>query len=91
MTVEEIADYLKLLGFNVERDGQSWIYNIYTPELTAQLSEHSYGIGLYLYGDDTDDILLDLLSKSYTVTSYKGSRYLYDITESNNRRNSRLS
>ena len=96
MTVEEIADYLKLLGFTIEQDGPS-LCNIYLfpsqEYIIAQMHDRPYGRGvaLYLYGEDTDNMLLGILSKGYTVTSYEGSHFLYDITDSNSRRNSGLS
>lgn len=87
MTVEEVADYLKLLGFSIEHgDG---LYEISaSPTAKAKVGRiwsESYGVGLYLY--DSAITLLDTLSKCYTVTSYMGSKYFYDITDSNSRRN----
>lgn len=86
LSVEEVADYLKLLGFEVERD-ENWIYNIsISQEIIAQMHEQPYGVALYLYGESTDSMLLSILSKSYTVTSFIGNKYIYDITNSNSRR-----
>lgn len=88
MTVEEIADYLKLLGFKVEHD--DGLYEVLIPmshgysDKVARIWSGDIGVGLYLYGDGS--ILLEALSKSYTVTSDMGSRYFYDITDSNSRR-----
>ena len=86
LSVEEIADYLKLLGFDVEHD--DGIYEISTsPACKAKVGRiwsESTGVGLYLY--DSAITLLDTLSKCYTVTSYMESRYFYDITNSNSRR-----
>lgn len=86
-TVEEVADYLKLLGFEVERDGESWIYNIsISQKIIAQMYDQTHGVALHLYGESTDSMLLSILSKSYTVTSFIGNKYIYDITNSNSRR-----
>lgn len=87
MTVEEIADYLKLIGFDVEHgDG---LYEVSaSPTCKAKVGRiwsESNGVGLYLY--DSAITLLDTLSMCYTVTSCMGSRYFYDITNSNSRRN----
>lgn len=86
LSVEEVADYLKLLGFDVEHhDG---IYEVSTsPTCKAKVGRvwsGDIGVGLYLY--DSANTLLETLSESYTVTSYMGSRYFYDITNSNSRR-----
>lgn len=71
MTVEEIADYLKLLGFGVEQrsNGSTYISVPITPTYSDRLGGIWNGIGivgLYTYGDCT--ILLEALSKSYEVT-----------------------
>lgn len=86
LTVEEVVDYLKLIGFDVEHgDG---LYEVSaSPTCKAKVGRiwsGSTGVGLYLY--DSAITLLDTLSKCYTVTSCMGSRYFYDITDSNSRR-----
>ena len=70
MTVEEIADYLKLLGFIIDNRSDR-MYILYP--ISSTYSDRLGGIwngiglvGLYTYGDCT--ILLDALSKSYEVT-----------------------
>lgn len=86
MTVAEIADYLKLLGFDVEHGDGLYEVSV-SPTCKAKVGRiwsESNSVGLYLY--DSANILLDTLSKCYTVTSYMGSRYFYDITDSNSRR-----
>lgn len=87
MTVEEIADYLKLLGFGVEQrsNGSTYISVPITPTYSDRLAGMWNGIGivgLYTYGECT--ILLDALSKSYTVT--KCMECYYAIEDSNSRR-----
>lgn len=91
MTVEEIADYLKLLGFKLEyySNGDdvlisvSWEYS----SATVRLWNDNPTVGLYIYGDGA--VLLNALSKSYMVTPSMGiSGYFYDIMDSNNKRNS---
>lgn len=86
LSVEEVADYLKLLGFDIEHD--DGIYEVSTsPACKAKVGRiwsEDIGVGLYLY--DSANTLLETLSKSYTVISYMGSRYFYDITNSNSRR-----
>lgn len=89
MTVEEVADYLKLLGFDVEHEMyDDGLYEVSeSPTCKAKVGRiwsESTGVGLYLY--DSAITLLDTLSKCYTVTSCMGSRYFYDITDSNSRR-----
>lgn len=86
MTVEEIADYLKLLGFDVERDDGLYRVSVSPTckDKVGRIWSESTGVGLYLY--DSAITLLDTLSKCYTVTSCMGSRYFYDITDSNSRR-----
>lgn len=86
LTVEEVADYLKLIGFDVEHgDG---LYEVSaSPTCKAKVGRiwsEDIGVGLYLY--DSASTLLETLSKSYTVTSDMGSKYFYDITNSNSRR-----
>ena len=85
LTVEEVVDYLKLIGFDVEYDG---LYEVSVSSTckakVGRIWSESTGVGLYLY--DPATTLLDTLSKCYTVTSYMGSRYFYDITDSNSRR-----
>lgn len=85
-TVAEIADYLKLLGFDVEYDDELYAVSA-SPTCKAKVGRiwsESTGVGLYLY--DSAITLLDTLSTCYTVTSCMGSRYFYDITNSNTRR-----
>ena len=90
MTVEEIVDYLKLLGFEIEHSSSdrtrpyvsipiSYNYSDRIAEIWDGISI----VGLYTYGDCT--ILLDALSKSYEVT--KCMEHYYAITNSNSRRN----
>lgn len=87
MTVEEVADYLKLIGFDVEHgDG---LYEVSASPTckakTGRIWSESIGVvGLYLY--DSASTLLDTLSKCYTVTPCMESKYFYDITDSNSRR-----
>lgn len=86
MTVEEIADYLKLIGFDVEHGDGLYEVSV-SPTCKAKVGRiwsESIGVGLYLY--DSAITLLDTLSMCYTVTSCMGSRYFYDITNSNIRR-----
>lgn len=86
LSVEEVADYLKLLGFDVEHDNELCAVSA-SPTCKAKIGRiwsESTGVGLYLY--DSASTLLDTLSKCYTVTSYMGSRYFYDVTNSNSRR-----
>ena len=86
MTVEEVVDYLKLIGFDVEHDDGLYMVSV-SPTCKAKVGRiwsESTGVGLYLY--DSAITLLDTLSKCYTVTSCMGSRYFYDITDSNSRR-----
>ena len=84
MTVAEIADYLKLLGFEIEHHSDR-TYIIAIPishNYLHRLAEIWDGInivGLYCYGDCTE--LLDTLSKSYKVTECM--RYYYAIADSN--------
>lgn len=81
MTVEEIADYLKLLGFDVEYgDG------LYEVSKVGRIWSESTGVGLYIPSYDSASTLLDTLSKCYTVTPCMESKYFYDITDSNSRR-----
>ena len=90
MTVEEIADYLKLLGFTIEHDDGLYEVSI-SPTcktMVGRIWSEDIGVGLYLY--DSASTLLETLSKYYTVTSYMGSRYFYDITDSNFRRSNWL-
>lgn len=86
MTVEEIADYLKLLGFEIEhRSDRIYVAIPISHNYLDRLAEIWNGInivGLHCYGDCT--ILLDVLSKSYTVT--KCMEYYYAIEDSNSRR-----
>lgn len=86
MTVEEIADYLKLLGFGVEQQSDRTYVSIpISHRCSDKLGEIWNGIGivgLYCYGDCT--ILLDALFKSYTVT--KCMEHYYVITNPNSRR-----
>ena len=86
MTVAEIADYLKLLGFEIEHDDGLYEISV-SPTCKAKVGRiwsESIGVGLYLY--NSANTLLDTLSKCYTVTSCMESRYFYDITNSNSRR-----
>lgn len=88
-TVEEIVDYLKLLGFDVEHDDYDcMLYAVSaSPTCKAKVGRiwsEPTGVGLYLY--DSAITLLDTLSKCYTVTSCMESKYFYDITNSNSRR-----
>ena len=86
LTVEEVADYLKLLGFEVEHDDELYVVSA-SPTCKAEVARiwsEDIGVGLYLY--DSAITLLDTLSKCYTVTSCMESRYFYDITNSNSRR-----
>lgn len=86
LTVEEVADYLKLIGFDVEHDDGLYEVSV-SPTCkykVGRIWSESSGVGLYLY--DSAATLLDTLSKCYTVTSYMESRYFYDITYSNSRR-----
>ena len=81
MTVQEIADYLKLLGFGIEQrsDRTIDISVAITNEYSDRLAEMWNGtnlVGLYTYGDCT--ILLKALSKSYEVT--KCTEYYYAIS-----------
>lgn len=88
LTVEEVADYLKLIGFDVEHGDGLYEVSV-SPTCKAKVGRiwsESIGVGLYLY--DSAITLLDTLSRCYTVTSCMGSRYFYDITNSNSRRNS---
>lgn len=88
MTVEEIADYLKLLGFGIEqRSDITYISAPVSYVYSDRLAEIWNGIGivgLYCYGDCT--ILLNALSKSYTVTQCM--EYYYAIKDSNSGRGS---
>lgn len=89
MTVEEIADYLKLLGFGIEQrsNGTTYISVPITPTYSDRLGGIWDGIGivgLYTYGECT--ILLDALSKSYKVT--KCMDCYYAIADSNSGRSS---
>lgn len=90
MTVAEIADYLKLLGFKIEHSSDRTRTYVSIPishNYSNRMAEIWDGIsivGLYCYGDCT--ILLDVLSKSYTVT--RCMEYYYAITDSNSRRSS---
>lgn len=89
LSVEEVADYLKLIGFDVEHEMyDDGLYEVSeSPTCKAKVGRiwsGDIGVGLYLY--DSANTLLETLSKSYTVTSYMGSRYFYDITNSNSRR-----
>jgi hypothetical protein len=87
LSVEEVADYLKLIGFDVEHDDELYAVSV-SPTCKAKVGRiwsESNGVGLFIY--DSAITLLDTLSKCYTVTSYMGSRYFYDITNSNSRRN----
>ena len=86
LSVEEVADYLRILGFDVEHgDG---LYEVSaSPTCKAKVARIWSGdnvVGLYLY--DSAITLLEALSKCYTVTSCMESRYFYDITDSNSRR-----
>ena len=86
LTVEEVADYLKLLGFEIEHDDGLYEISV-SPTCKAKVGRiwsESIGVGLYLY--NSANTLLDTLSKCYTVTSCMESRYFYDITNSNSRR-----
>lgn len=86
MTVEEIADYLKLLGFIIDkRSDRMYILYPISSAYSDRLGEIWNGIGLvglYTYGDCT--ILLEALSKSYEVT--KCMECYYAITNPNSRR-----
>lgn len=89
MTVEEIADYLKLLGFEIEHSSsdrtRTYVSIPISHNYSDRLAEIWNGIsivGLYCYGDCT--ILLDALSKSYEVTQCM--EYYYAIADSNSRR-----
>ena len=86
MTVEEIADYLKLLGFTVECHGDGFIFiSCGDSDAVIRIWNASPNVGLYIYGDGA--VVLNALSRSYTVTPSMGvSRYFYDITDSNSRR-----
>lgn len=86
MTVAEIADYLKLLGFEIEHSSsdrtRTYVSIPISHNYSDRLAEIWDGInivGLCCYGDCT--ILLDVLSKSYNVT--KCMRYYYAIADSN--------
>ena len=86
MTVAEIADYLKLLGFEIEHSSsdrtRTYVSIPISHNYSDRLAEIWDGIGivgLYCYGDCT--ILLDALSKSYKVTECM--EYYYAITDSN--------
>lgn len=88
MTVAEIADYLKLLGFIIDKRSDR-MYILYP--ISSTYSDRLGGIwngtgfvGLYTYGDCT--ILLEALSKSYEVT--KCMECYYAITNSNSGRSS---
>lgn len=86
LTVEEVADYLKLIGFDVEHDDGLYEVSV-SPTCKAKVGRiwsESIGVGLYLY--NSANTLLDTLSKCYTITSCMESRYFYDITNSNSRR-----
>ena len=90
MTVEEIADYLKLLGFGIEHSSdisRTYVSIPISHNYSNRLAEIWNGIGivgLYCYSDCTE--LLDTLSKSYKVTECM--RYYYAITNSNSGRSS---
>ena len=92
LTAEEIADYLKLLGFTIEYHGDGYdsmlIYvSCEYSNVIARIWNADPSVGLYIYGDGT--MLLNALSKSYVVTPSMGvSRYFYDITNSISRRSS---
>jgi hypothetical protein len=81
-TVEEIVDYLKLLGFIIEQHSDITYVSIpISPNYLARLAEIWNGINtvsLYCYGDCT--ILLDALSKGYIVIKYM--EHYYAITDS---------
>ena len=83
LTIEEIADYLKLLGFGIEHHSdRTYVAIPISHNYSDRLAEIWNGInivGLYCYGDCT--ILLDTLSKSYTVT--KCMEHYYAIADSN--------
>ena len=90
MTVEEIADYLKLLGFEIEHSfdrTRTYVSISVSHNYSDRLAEIWDGINivsLYCHGDCT--ILLDALSKSYKVTKYV--EYYYVIADSNSGRSS---
>lgn len=90
MTVAEIADYLKLLGFEIEHSSDRTRTYVSIPishNYSNRLAEIWDGInivGLYCYGDCIT--LLEALSKSYKVTECM--RYYYAITNSNSGRSS---
>ena len=87
LTVEEVADYLKLIGFDVEHGDRLYEVSV-SPTCKAKVGRiysESIGVGLYLY--DSAITLVETLSKCYTVTPSMGvSRYFYDITDSTSRR-----
>lgn len=89
MTVEEIADYLKLLGFGIEQRSDRTVYvsasvtHVYSDRL-AEMWNGNGIVGLYCYGECI--LLLKTLSKSYKVT--KCMEYYYAIADSNSRRDS---
>lgn len=88
MTVAEIADYLKLLGFIIEQhsDTTCILYPV-SPTYIDTLADIWDGVGLvglYTYGDCT--ILLDALSRSYEVTECM--RNYYAIADFNSGRSS---
>lgn len=84
MTVEEIADYLKLLGFGIEQrsdrsDKAVYVSTPITHVYSDRIAEMWNGIGivgLFTYGNCT--LLLKTLSKSYKVT--KCMEYYYAIS-----------
>lgn len=86
MTVEEIADYLKLLGFGIEQHSDKiYVSAPITHMYSDRLGEIWNGIGivgLFTYGNCS--ILLKTLSKSYRVT--KCMECYYAIADSNQRR-----
>lgn len=86
LTVEEVVDYLKLIGFDVEHGDELYEVSV-SPTCKAKVARiwsEDIGVGLYLY--DSAITLLETLSRCYTVTSCMESRYFYDITNSNIRR-----
>jgi hypothetical protein len=86
MTVAEIADYLKLLGFKIEHSSSDRTRTYVSIPISHNYSDRAAEIwdgisivGLYCYGDCT--ILLNALSKSYKVT--KCMEHYYAIADSN--------
>lgn len=79
MTVEEIADYLKLLGYNAVYDTEdtcnSWDI-FFNEEYIGLIWDNGAGVGLIIDHSSLGNTLLNVIIKQYRLTYVKEGGYI---------------